>query len=184
MAKQFNVLIDSTPTSILAGAHEYEIKTDFRIVLAWLRVLESDDEESEKIAKTLSLFGIEEFYKEDLPELISQLNAFVVRGEDKEKDKKKEEKMFDLLVDSGRIFAAFFQIYRINLSTARMHWWKFMELLEGLPTGTRLSEVVSIRARKIEKGMTPAQRNELQKAKDRYKIGETVDPMTAFARFL
>ena len=182
MAKRFNVLLDSPPVTILAGSREYEIKTDFRVVLAWLRVLDSGDENGEKIAKTLSLFGVTEFVTEDLEKIVEQIHAFVMRGEEKEKGS--SEKVFDLLVDSGRIFAAFFQVYRINLSTARLHWWKFMELLEGLPTGTRLSDVVAIRSRKFEKGMTPAQKNELKAAQDRYRIGEAVDPMTAFANSL
>ena len=183
MAKRFNVLLDSPPTTILAGGHEYEIKTDFRVVLAWLRVLESDDENGEKIAKTLSLFGIQEFVTEDLEKIVEQLHAFVIRGEAKEESKVKEAKVFDLLVDSGRIFAAFFQVYRINLSTARLHWWKFMELLEGLPTGTRLADVVAIRGRSFD-GLNVKQKNELAEAQQRYRIGEAVDPMTAFANSL
>lgn len=191
MAKRFNVLLDSPPVTILAGSREYEIKTDFRVVLAWLRVLDSGDENGEKIAKTLSLFGVLEWHQEDLEKIVEQLHAFVMRGEETKRKKdasgkevKESMKAFDLEVDSGRIFAAFFQVYRINLSTARLHWWKFMELLEGLPTGTRLSDVVAIRSRKFEKGMTPAQKNELKAAQDRYRIGEAVDPMTAFANSL
>ena len=61
------------------------------------------------------------------------------------------EKSFDYVQDSELIYAAFYQAYGIDLieEQGKMHWWKFSSLLNGLPSDTRFSEIVSIRTRPI-----------------------------------
>lgn len=56
-------------------------------------------------------------------------------------------KCFDFLQDGAYIYAAFMQAYGIDLVEERgwLHWWKFNALLQGLPSGTKFSEIVKIR---------------------------------------
>ena len=67
------------------------------------------------------------------------------------KPSKGGEKSFDFVQDSELIFAAFYQAYGIDLveEQGKMHWWKFSALLNGLPSDTRFSEIVSIRTKPI-----------------------------------
>lgn len=189
MAKRFNPILDNLPSVAIVGEREYKVNTDFRVVLSFFRLSAEDREPGEKAILTLRLFFGDSIMRDDANDLIKYVEWFVSRGDERREDPKrkgKESKVFDMTVDAGRIFSAFFQVYRINLGAGKagMHWWTFCELLEALPEGTHLSEVVRIRSRKFEKGMTAAEKNALQKAKERYAIGEQVDPMTAMMKAL
>ncbi len=61
---------------------------------------------------------------------------------------KESEPVFDYYEDSELIYAAFMQVYGIDLieEQGKLHWSKFKALLEGLPSGTRLTEIISIRS--------------------------------------
>ena len=67
------------------------------------------------------------------------------------KPSKGGEKKFDFVQDAELIYAAFYQAYGIDLiqEQGKLHWWKFSALLNGLPSDTRFSEIVSIRTRPI-----------------------------------
>ena len=59
------------------------------------------------------------------------------------------QKSMDFIQDGPLIYAAFMQAYGIDLNAQRgkLHWWKFTALLHGLPSNTRLMEIVQIRTR-------------------------------------
>lgn len=61
------------------------------------------------------------------------------------------DKAFDFVQDSPLIYAAFMQAYGMDLvdQQGKLHWWKFQSLLNGLPSNTRFSEIVSIRMKPI-----------------------------------
>ena len=65
--------------------------------------------------------------------------------------KQNNKKVFDFVQDSELIYAAFMQTYRIDLIDTPLHWWKFQALMSGLPSNTRFSDVVQIRAMDIPK---------------------------------
>lgn len=168
--RSFNVLIDKPPEEVEVNGREYKIRTDFRVALAYLRLVRSEEPEDVKNEYGLSLFYGDEIAPQDIAALFDYMGFYLRRGRPKEETK--GPLVFDILEDAGRIFAAFLQVYGINLRRTRVHWWVFGELLEGLPQeGTRLAEVIDIRRRPFEKWMKPGQRNELQRMKDRYKIG-------------
>lgn len=57
--------------------------------------------------------------------------------------KKAAKKAFDFEQDANLIYAAFYAIYGISLTTVNfLHWWEFMALLEGLPETTLLQRVI------------------------------------------
>ena len=58
---------------------------------------------------------------------------------------------FDFAVDGALIWAAFLQVYRIDLHTARLHWWDFMALFRALPAdagGTAARRYASMEERR------------------------------------
>ena len=65
----------------------------------------------------------------------------------------KGPKAFDLKQDGEFVYAAFRQAYGIDLQAelGRMDWREFSALLAGLPTGTRLSEIIEIRTKPLPK---------------------------------
>ena len=54
------------------------------------------------------------------------------------------EKAIDYAVDSDYIYAAFMEMYGIDLVESEMHWYKFQSLLRGLH-GTKLNEIIGYR---------------------------------------
>lgn len=58
------------------------------------------------------------------------------------------EKVFDFIEDADLIYSAFIQTYGIDLieEQGKLHWAKFKALLDGLPSNTRLVEIIGIRS--------------------------------------
>ena len=63
----------------------------------------------------------------------------------------KHEKITDFKQDAPLIRAAFYQAYGIDLYREKIHWIKFTELLNSIPSDTRYAEVLSLRARPVPK---------------------------------
>lgn len=55
------------------------------------------------------------------------------------------EVWFDYAFDASFFVAAFQQAYGIDLTTTRMHWFRFQALFHGLPETTKLSRILDIR---------------------------------------
>ena len=92
----------------------------------------------------------------------------------------KSEKVLDFQQDAEYIYAAFLQAYGIDLfrcqdrpgNTQTLHWWQFTALLASLPSDTRLSEIVGIRARPMPAptAHNAEERQALQQLKLRYQL--------------
>ena len=63
----------------------------------------------------------------------------------------RQQKLMDFEADAEYIYASFRQAYGMNLEKekGRLQWHRFCELLDGLPEGTKLREVMKIRAMDI-----------------------------------
>lgn len=171
MEQRFNILIDPPPVTALVNGHEYRVQSDFRTALGYLRLLRDQDKpEEEKAIYGLYLFFGNDVQQDDVAGLFEYIAWYMRRGRPVQDEASKKPRTFDLLQDSGRVYAAFLQVYGINLRHARIHWWVFCELLEGLPKGTHLSDVIDIRGRKPESWMKPGDKNELARAQKYYRL--------------
>lgn len=169
---KFNLLIDNPPTTATVNGTDYAINTDFRTVLSYLRLLDDEDlSDQDKTVLALVLFFGKRIKSADIEGLVAYVRWYINCGQEP-KNEKKKERYFDILIDSGRIFAAFFQIYNINLRETSIHWWIFCELLAGLPKGTNLADVIDIRARPFRPDMKPSERNELAELKKHYALDD------------
>jgi len=185
--KRFNPLIDDLPRSVEVGGVEYQVQTDFRQALEYFRSLDDlDSDQTQKTLIGLRVFFGDQIRRDHVDGLVLKLKWFLNCGKPESKPSN-EEKVFDLLEDSGRIYAAFLQVYQINLRKVRLHWWVFCELLEGLPQGTHLANVIDIRSRPLPKGTSPEAKEAAQKllrAKARYKLGADRPGRDAMSQFL
>jgi hypothetical protein len=169
-------LIDNPPTAATVNGTDYAINTDYRTVLSYLRLLDDEDlSDQDKTALALVLFFGRKIKSADVEGLVTYVRWYINCGQEPEKNEKPKERYFDILIDSGRIFAAFFQTYDINLRETSIHWWTFCELLAGLPKGTHLADVIDIRARPFRPDMKPGERNELADLKRHYALDEKKD---------
>jgi len=151
----------------------HNVNCDYRTGLRYHRaVADPDLEERDKLEIILSCFFGDgsQFKKEEVPQIWPFIEYFISCGEKDKDDEPAYEPVFDYTQDAKYIYAAFYQVYRIDLRTEKMHWWKFQALLTGLPQGTFLSGIIDIRSKKIPDKAKPEYKREIRKLKKRFEI--------------
>lgn len=80
---------------------------------------------------------------QDKPKAVQAVLSLMVG----ESTQKQTQRIVDFSQDAALIYAAFYQAYGIDLIEQRgkLHWKKFVALFGGLPSDTRLSDVMRIR---------------------------------------
>lgn len=87
-------------------------------------------------------------------------------------DEDEEKPLYSIEHDAEYIYAAFMQVYKIDLIEAQgqLHWKKFNALLAGLPDNTKMSEIMRIRAWKPSKYDSEAERGRMKKLKKLFAL--------------
>lgn len=174
----FHFLVDDYPDSIrLSDGKDYRVVTDYKAVLKILMLLEDcmfDD--SEKFQITLKKFYIDEINDSRLfTEAYNEIFKFIGLYNDsaEEKEGTSGAKIFDFEVDSASIYAAFLQLYHIDLREKSMHWFKFMALLnninDGKPTLVNTMQIRSMTESDM-KDMSPETKSKYRKAKRKHAL--------------
>lgn len=168
-----NVLLDPLPESWeSADGTVYELDTDFRIGIQICLIQEDPDmTDLEKSAVACQLL-----FKSSMPTEKKDIEAcmkFFMGGwsHDKASSHKEKNRLMDFDIDQWRIYAAFLQQYRIDLSDEdlKMHWWKFMGLLSAL-NECSYTRVVEIRRKEIKPKMDKDAKKALREAKTVYTL--------------
>ena len=170
-----NILYQSPPEVLRIGTTDYPINTDFRIALkSWLLIDDKEVEDTQRFSMLLSFF-----YTDEIPPYIEEaLNGiywFMACGksveEIKEADTEEDtEPDFDYEQDAELIYAAFMQVYNIDLTTAKFHWWKFKALLSGMPAVTKLHDIIHVRTMEVPEGATASERMRILELKQKYTL--------------
>ena len=58
----------------------------------------------------------------------------------------KSNEIYSYEYDDEYIWGAFFELYKIDLTTDKLHWWKFKAILNSLPENTKFEKIKSYRA--------------------------------------
>ena len=128
------------------------------------------EDDTEKTALFL-LFGDQRLSARETQEALAKAQSILFAEPERESG---GPRVLDFQQDAELILAAFRQAYGIDLfqEPGRLHWLEFLALLSGIPQGTRLAEVMEIRACKVP----PVTKNNheqikaLMKAKAKYAI--------------
>lgn len=168
----FNVLLDPLPTEY----EGFKIDPDFQIGIQIMQALEDDElTEQERTATALSLLFMQEDEEgiplplPDAQTAIEGLMWFLTDWSHDRHKKKDEAPVMDFDIDQWRIYSAFWQHYRINLNTAKLHYWEFMGLLTTLPE-CAFTRVVDIRSKVITSKMGKEERAAYKKLKEVYAL--------------
>lgn len=118
----------------------FPIYTGFRRILRILRLL--DDPNVLDTDKHIAMMAL--FFKDKIPpDPYEAFKWFVSCGIERESS---GEKDFDYEQDAREIYAAFMQVYGIDLIETDMHYWRFSMLLDGVfSTDNALSNKVHLR---------------------------------------
>lgn len=175
-----NLLTDTLPTTLTLDGKKYPIHTDFR---RWIIVTElfSDDDVPSGIKASLageilfsgenpvSVRGGEKFYSE----LVREISRFISCGRNEISGKgANAERVFDFTADSERIYAAFMQVYGIDLCdpSVTLHFLKFMALLRSLPRDTEFMRVIELRCTDVSGIENDELRRKIRRARASVRI--------------
>lgn len=166
-----NLLIDGAPTEIYIGDLKYKINYDFRYGLLFEELMNNKEiSDLEKGQLALKLY-LENQFIEDYEEAINQIFNFYLCGKEiKNTQTKKQNPVFSFEEDAGLIFAAFKEIYNIDLVEEELHWWKFKALFEALPDTCQFRKVIGYRAIKISSNMTDSEKKFYREMKKIYSL--------------
>lgn len=129
------------PNAIEVNGKPFLINTDFRVWLSFAGRME--DARDGKFAGYAGLFA--ERAPMPTKEVIAELERFYNPEREIPRTEGGGEKLLDTDIDADYIYAAFLQVYGIDLTITDMHWYKFSALLFALPPGTMLTEIIGYR---------------------------------------
>lgn len=180
-----NMLLGELPKTVEIDGDIHEIDFGYRAGILIELNMFSDRDDRQKILDSLNIF-----YKKNIPgdeeQAIDKMLEFYRRGEPEQKPGKKAgkrkatERAYDFDTDAGRIYAAFRQIYGIDLTETpnkELHFWKFMELFENLPEKTTIQRVMYYRTADTSK-MGKNQKAFIKRMREIYRIEKTPQSMT------
>lgn len=154
----------SKPTKVIIGKKEYPINTDYRYALKCDEITrdETISDYERALALVYTLFGEKGLNSNYHNELLEQGMKYLVRnseGSDREPD-------MDYKQDWGYIKSSFMSDYKIAIDDVKMHYYDFVDYLNGLTEHSMLSRVRYIRGYDTSglKGKELTEWNDLKKS--------------------
>ena len=141
-----SIIIEALPTSLVIGGEDCPIRCDFRTWLKFARETAATDISADKVLDIISLI----FY--DIPPNFAQMWQAVVNFYNPQeyqstaRAEQAAKRIYDFEYDAKLIYAAFLQQYRIDLTTAGLHWWQFKALFDSLGEDTQFVKVMQYRS--------------------------------------
>lgn len=90
-------------------------------------------------------------------------------GSDRPGSSRTEDLALDYITDGPAIVAAFQQAYGIDLTRARLHWWRFKALMSNLPEETQLVKIIGFRTADLTQ-FQGAERERRAELKERFAL--------------
>lgn len=122
------------PEYVEVKGKRYKINTDFRVAIECNRIAEDNTigDLERSLAIIYTLFGEEGINTpEHYEKLLELARMYLLCG--KEYDAETNEKPdMDFIEDYSYISTSFMSDYHMDLDNMEMHWWKFMDLMNGL----------------------------------------------------
>lgn len=124
----------NNPEYAKVGDKKYKINTDFRVAIECDNIARdsSIDDYERPLAIIYKLFGDEGLDNpQDYETLLNIAKKYLSCGKEKEVESDDKPDM-DFEEDMDYIEASFMSDYNIDLTNTKMHWWTFLNLINGL----------------------------------------------------
>ena len=143
---------------------KYELNTDYRVALRCFEVIDDESicDEERAMAVIYLLFGI--VPTEDVDEFLRIAGNYLRCGQEDDQPTSAEKDM-DFNYDEKYIIASFMSDYRIDLPSVDMHFWKYIQLMQGLTEKCALSRVRELRNFDLNEIKDPKERRKMAEAK-------------------
>lgn len=164
------------PKYVEVDGKQYKINTDFRIAIECNRIAldETIGNYERALAIIYTLFGEEALNDiENHAKLLELAQKYLACG--KEIEESKEDPDMDFIQDMDYIEASFMSDFHIDLENTEMHWWKFMNLMNGLSNSELgnccvLNNVRNLRNYDVSKIKDDKERQKMAKAKEQVAL--------------
>lgn len=171
-----SLLTRALPNSVYISGLKYNINTDFRFVLMFEKLMRDRSiNDMEKTYIVTQLF-FEEQHIVDFNEAIEQILWFHRCGNEiKNSDSSESESVeiiYDFEEDADYIYSGFMECYGLDLTNAKMHWWKFKALFNGLSEECMIKKIMHYRAVKITSDMSDSQQKFYRKMKNIFALSD------------
>ena len=121
------------PEYVEVNGRKYKINTDFRVAIKCNQIAEDENIHDLKrgLAVICTLFGKDSInHREDYEKLLELAKKYLLCGKEQEENNKEPD--MDFVKDMDYIEASFMSDFHIDLEKEQMHWWKFINLMNGL----------------------------------------------------
>lgn len=156
------------PETITVESVKYAVETDFRMWISFQSIMTGRAGDEEKAAQVYALME-----RLGLPASEAALEAMVDFFEGASADRagagESRTPAFDFERDSAYIYSAFLAAYEIDLTTARLHWWKFKALFQALPDDCEICKIMRYRTVDL-KDVPKSQKQFYRQMKARYAL--------------
>ena len=171
----------NNPEYVKVGDKKYKINTDFRVAIECNNIAQDDSigNVERAVAIIYKLFGDEGLdNSQDWNKLLELAIKYLTLNKDTSGVDNNTEIDMDFSEDMDYIEASFMSDYRIDLTTEKMHWWKFYNLLEGLSNSELgnccvLNRVRNLRTFDLSQIKDSKERERLAKAKEMVALKNT-----------
>lgn len=153
------------PTHTIINGVDYPICIDYRVALECFHIIE-DEEISDReraLAIIYKLFGVIPQQIEDIQEMLRIAQLYLGCGENQDIQTQRKKDM-DFEYDWKFIVASFMSDYGIDLNQCNMHWYQFINLMQGLTETAILSRVREIRNYDLSQIKDMKTKNQMLKA--------------------
>lgn len=158
------------PETVNIDGVEYPINTDFRTSIKFEMLVQRETDEVKLLLEMLHLY-YGELIPGNVPVAIEKALWFYAGGELKTKSSdSKKETLYSFEYDGDYIYSAFLEQYGIDLTCAKLHWWKFRALFLSLSDKTKLSEIIGYRSVQISGKMSKEEKEFYKKMKKIYAL--------------
>lgn len=166
------------PEYVEVEGKRYKINTDFRVAIECNRIAEDDSIGNLERAMAIiyTLFGDEGINTPDHYERLLELaQKYLVCGNELDNNVNDKPDM-DFIEDYGLIWASFMSDYNgLDLDKIEMHWWKFMDLMNGLSNSELgnccvLNRIRNLRTFDVSEIKDKKERDKILKAKKQVEL--------------
>ena len=166
--------MNNYPEYVEIEGKKYKINTDFRYAIECNRIAEDENigDYERALAVIYTLFGDEGINTPDHYEKLLKLGLkYLSCGKEEDVHITPQEKDMDYIQDMDYIEASFMSDYHIDLSGMEMHWWKFMNLMNGLSNSDMgnccvLNRIRNIRNYDVSEIKDPKERRKILDAQE------------------
>lgn len=131
------------PTKVDVDGTIIQLDTSFKTALRCMEVVDDDSISDSERALAIIYLLTNDIPKVDLNKLLKVLQKYLQCGVENVAPSGKKDMDFEQ--DEQYIFSSFIYDYGIDLQQTDMHWWKFIDLLNGLSNECVLSRIREIR---------------------------------------